>query len=152
MPASANPDGPHLLYTYSWRGKVFYIGLSYPGGGRPGLSWHHVTEDLIGRYRRDGWLPKSKWDSYNRPCNRVIAALYLSGCGPHDVNLDLWHGMGQLAGMAEEKRQMRLHHDGGCVLANIPGMPRVNGKMVKNSVEDILAYLGVPAGAHLLVP
>ena len=152
MPASANPNGPHLLYTYAWRGKVFYVGLSQPSGARPDLSWHHVTEDLIGRYRREGSLPENKWKSFNRPCNRVIAALYLSGLERHDVDVTLWQGMGQDNAGVEERRQIYAHHITGCVLSNVKKMPRFNGKIVRNSIEEICAYLGLPKGAHTLQP
>ena len=133
-----DPSTPYLVYAFSWRGKVYYVGIGPADSTRHTHRWRFV-ENMV-EHERQGTLKPDKRAELLRTSNAVIAAMICAGLEAHTVKV-LWTGSGQIAAKREEKLQIARHVAESCVLANQQGMA------VRHSVAEVLRYLGADGTA-----
>lgn len=128
-----NPETPYLVYAFEWRKKVYYIGIGQEGKVRHTDRWKHVAR--LRRRQLNGSITENGLADLNKTSNAVIAAMQRLDLEEHEVRI-LWSGKGRAAALLKEKAFIKNAIERGCALTNIQ-----HGS--GNTVDDVLAYLGV---------
>ena len=124
-PIALNAQTPYYIYEYGYGPKIFYVGNSWSPVRIYG-RWGFVRS-IIERQAKN---PSKPVKSLQTKSNAVIAALIHHGMNEFEVAIP-WEGKGKIAAEKQEKQQIALRLNQGCLLANQQHGPKnLNVEMI----------------------